>query len=471
MALVCGGDPVLFGLAALASHHAAWGLREGGDEDGGKGSPSFRIFPGVSAAQGAACSLGPYYTNGLCMISLSDYLQDWGSVARAMERASESGLSVALYNPVSRDREGKLGEVRRVFQGRTALVCRDVSRPGERVAEIPAEELSSDQVDMRSLIVFPGGCCSKGKDGVWRDMRGYASEINVRPGSGGASTGCGLPPRCAAAGENGSRLEGVDILDGIGRVDVLILGGTGEGREAAERLISLGLKVAVSVAFDTGLHVVPPGAFALVGRRSADDWAEVMGRLLPLGLRAAVDCAHPFAEEARRHFRTAAEELKIPLIRISRPVDVPEGAVPVMSYGEMAQGLLELTAPGDTVFLSFGVRGLPRVVPVLKGGGRYVLARLLPTVESLEAAKAAGLTPKEILCSWGPMGYDWEVGILKGCGAKAVGAKGSGDASGVTDKLRACGELGIPLLLLCPPNDPGLSLEEGVRETLKILGY
>lgn len=467
VALVCGGDPVLFGLGALASRH--WASASEGQEAG-----TFRIFPGVSAAQGAADLIGPYYTNGICMVSLSDYLQEWSSVVQAMESASRSGLSVALYNPVSRDRDMKLAEVRRVFRGRTALICRDVSRPGESVEEIAAEDLSPERVDMRSLIVFPGKCCARGADGVWRDMRGYSSEtedprdgicgeIGSREGQSGLMGSGGAALLDTEAGDGKLRLEGPD------GVEVLILGGTGEGKEMAEKLISYGVKVAVSVAFDTGLHVVPRGAYPLVGRRSAEDWEETMKGLLPLGLKGAVDCAHPFAEEARRNFRLAAEGLGIPLVRISRPVEVPQGAVPVRSYEEMANRLLEITVPGDRVFLSFGVRGLPEVVPPLKARGRSVLARVLPTVESLELARSAGLDPKELVCSWGPMGYDWEMGILKGCNAKAAAAKGSGDASGVTDKLRACRELGITLILLCPPADPGLSMEEGVRELLKAL--
>ncbi|MCX7827714.1 MAG: precorrin-6A/cobalt-precorrin-6A reductase [Thermanaerothrix sp.] len=459
VALVCGGDPVLFGLGALASRH--WASASKGQE-----SAPFRIFPGVSAAQGAASLIGPYYTNGLCMVSLSDYLQEWGAVVQAMESASRSGLSVALYNPVSRDKEAKLAEVRRVFHGRTALVCRDISRPGESAEEVLAEDLSPEEVDMRSLIVFPGKCCAKGSDGVWRDMRGYGSETQDPRGGvfhePGPSKGKTRPMESGGAvlsrpmvGDGKLRLEG---LDGI---EALILGGTGEGKETAEKLISSGFKVAVSVAFETGLHVVPQGAYPLVGRRSAEDWERVMKGMR--GLKVAVDCAHPFAEEARRNFRVAAERLGIPLVRISRPVKVPEGAVPVTSYEEMGKKLLELTNLCDTVFLSFGVRGLRVVVPVLKEAGRLVLARVLPTEESLREAAASGLGPKEIICSWGPMGYDWEVGILRGINAKAAAAKASGDASGVPDKLKACGELGIPLVLLCPPMEDEFLLEKSLK--------
>lgn len=430
VALVCGGDPVLFGLAALASRHA-------------QGKVSFQIIPGISAAQGAVRMVGPYYTNGLCMVSLSDYLQDWDNVVSAMRGAHSSGLSVALYNPVVRDRDAKLAEVRRIFRDRErALICKDISRPGETMEEVPVGELEPHRVDMRSLIIFPGSNC-RTSGGLWRDLRGYRSEKSPSeaPPEGGAS----IPP-----------------------VDALVLGGTKEGWEAARRLISLGFRVAVSVAMETGLNVVPQGAVPLVGRRDAEGWIETMRSLMG-SLKLLLDCAHPFAQEARRNFRRAAEDLQLPLIRISRPVGVPQGALGVTSYAQMAQEMLNLTSCGDLVFLSFGVRGLSEVVPTLKGCGRLIMARVLPTKESLDGAAAAGLSPKEIICSWGPMGYHSELGLIKDTGARALGAKASGSSSGVEDKLRVCREMGIPLILLSPPEDQGVTMDEGIRRSIGIL--
>lgn len=424
VALVCGGDPVLFGLGALAQRHA-------------EGRVSFRIVPGLSAAQGAARAVGPYYTNGLSLLSLSDYLQDWDRVREALESAAGGGLSAGIYNPVSRGREEKLEAVRRAFRGRRALVCTDISRPGEEVREVAVEELTKDLVTMRSMIIVPGRGCERTPQGQWRDLRGYSSE--------------------------GSHRE-------MPELDVLVAGGTSDGYEAARELLELGLRVGVSVAYGTGLSVVPPGAAALVGPLDRMGWEDRLRELSRRGLRAVLDATHPFASEVKGHLDGACGALSIPLVRLSRPIRIPTEAVRVGSYGEMTEALISRTGPGDLVFLTFGVKGLVEVAGPLKGAGRRVLARVLPTEDSLRGALSAGLSGREILCSWGSLGAVSDRAIMEDAGARACAAKASGDPSGLEGKRRACMEMGIPLVLLVPPRFEGLEMAEALERVRSMLG-
>ncbi|QVL37252.1 cobalamin biosynthesis protein [Aminirod propionatiphilus] len=161
-ALVSGGDPVLFGMAGLV-------LNLAGDKE-------IRIVPGISAVQAAAALLGAPYTNGLSCISLSDYLQPWPDVIRALEGAAAGGLAVALYNPVRRGLEEKLAEVARIFADRVFLVAvRNVGRDDESLRSIPLEELHADVIDMTTLLFLPP------RGAQWRgnrliDSRGYGAE-------------------------------------------------------------------------------------------------------------------------------------------------------------------------------------------------------------------------------------------------------------------------------------------------------
>ena len=413
VALVCGGDPILFGLGALA-------LRLG------KGRVPVRLVPGLTAAQRAGALLGAPYTNGLCLLSLSDYLQPWPSVVRALEGAEASGLTTVLYNPVRRDLGEKLEEVRRIFRRRpVALLCRDVDRPDQSVEEIPLEELRESRVDMRTLVVLPGEGVQKWED-LWLDRRGYGAE----------ALALGTPP-----------------------LDVLVLGGTSEARDLAERLRDRGLRVGVSVAEPTGLATVPSGVTPLVGRRDGEAWTKTLEILRASGLAALADAAHPFAQEAHQTFRLAARRAGLPLWSLRRPTPIPQGALEVSTPEALLARLLERTRPGDALALALGVRLLPRLVGPLKAQNRRILARILPTPESLEEALRAGLEPRELLCQWGSGGVTSQRALLEESGARILASKASGAPAGLEFKAQAARERGIPLVVLTPPPVLGPSFE------------
>ncbi len=169
VALLSGGDPVLFGLAGLALRTA-------------HGRVPAKVFPGVTAAQAAGALLGAPYVNGVALLSLSDYLQPWSAVLRALEGAALSGLTVALYNPVKRDLEEKLREVRRVFSGQgyeTGYLVRDAGRDAPSVRKLPLAELCGDSLDMRTLILLPGNSVEEFA-GLLLDRRGYRREADAQ---------------------------------------------------------------------------------------------------------------------------------------------------------------------------------------------------------------------------------------------------------------------------------------------------
>ncbi|HPE65719.1 MAG TPA: hypothetical protein PK849_06020, partial [Synergistales bacterium] len=131
-------------------------------------------------AQAAGALLGAPYVNGVALLSLSDYLQPWSAVLRALEGAALSGLTVALYNPVKRDLEEKLREVRRVFSAQgyeTAYLVRDAGRDAPSVQKMPLAELDADRLDMRTLILLPGSSVEEFA-GLLLDRRGYRRETD-----------------------------------------------------------------------------------------------------------------------------------------------------------------------------------------------------------------------------------------------------------------------------------------------------
>ncbi|PIE54074.1 MAG: hypothetical protein CSA35_07875 [Dethiosulfovibrio peptidovorans] len=164
VALVSGGDPILFGMAGLTRNMS--------------GSTAVTVVPGLSAAQVAGATLGAPYANGLILLSLSDYLQPWKAIERALDGAVSTGLTVALYNPVRRALEAKLNRVKKAYEGRegqTVWLIRDAGRPDESIVSMDLKDLSAEAVDMRTLILLPG-TDTMYRNGLLVDTRGYDSE-------------------------------------------------------------------------------------------------------------------------------------------------------------------------------------------------------------------------------------------------------------------------------------------------------
>lgn len=169
VALVSGGDPILFGMAGLARNMV-------------KEDVDLQVISGISAVQAAGAFLGAPYSNGLVLISLSDYLQPWEAIEKSLDGAASTGLTVALYNPVKRDLELKLNRVKQAFsfkKDQEAWLITDAGRPGQRVKAGPLCNLNHDDIDMRTMILLPGKDTVKAGSFLV-DTRGYKSERKLK---------------------------------------------------------------------------------------------------------------------------------------------------------------------------------------------------------------------------------------------------------------------------------------------------
>ncbi|MDR3164935.1 MAG: precorrin-6A reductase [Synergistaceae bacterium] len=414
--LVSGGDATVFGMASLSLSMAPASI----------GADKVRVIPGITALQAAGAAMGAPYSNGFAVISLSDYLQSWHDVVRALEGACESGLAVAIYNPVAKGLSEKLEEVRRIFSSRRAVVVRNAGRQGEILEEMPVAEITPEKVDMRSVIfVLSPNAVERDLGGkkIWIEVRGYESE----------KTALRKP-------------------EALGQF--LVLGGTSEGREAAAALLERGFSVTVSVTREAGAATVPKGAGMIVGARDWRDWSDMLDDPVSKGSTlGVVDATHPFAEDASREITSACEAVGIPLCRYLRKEEFPEDAVTAADLNEAVERAIEMTFMGDVIFLAIGTNDLKAVMPRIREFQRGVLVRMLPMVESIRLAERAGLQPKEIIASWGAGNADFNEALCRDRGVRVMVSRDSGVQGGVAEKAEAARRLGIPLVLVSRPEE------------------
>ena len=151
VALVCGGDPGVFAMAAavceqIESGPAAWRTLD------------VEIVPGVTAMLAVAARVGAPLGHDFCALSLSDNLKPWPAIERRLDAAAQAGFVIALYNPVSQARQWQLAaafeRLRRYLPATTPVVFgRAVGRVDEAIAVTTLQSADASSADMATLVI------------------------------------------------------------------------------------------------------------------------------------------------------------------------------------------------------------------------------------------------------------------------------------------------------------------------------
>lgn len=174
VALVSSGDPGLLAMAGLVLE-----LKVGNPAYRGV---NVRVFPGVTAAFLAAARLGAPLQNGAVLVSLSDLLVPSDEVRLNVQKALESALPLAIYNPAGKKRRELLKEtieMARAIRGDETLVSL-VRHAGKRECSAwvgKLRDLDEAAVDMFTLIVV-GDERSRFEEGYFFESRGYADKYS-----------------------------------------------------------------------------------------------------------------------------------------------------------------------------------------------------------------------------------------------------------------------------------------------------
>ena len=106
--------------------------------------------------------------------------------------------------------------------------------------------------------------------------------------------------------------------------DVVIFGGTEEGRLLAEFAASLPLRSCACVATEYGSSLLTPSSAVIVhqGRMDAAEMASFLNTHQP---RLVLDATHPYAREVSENIRTVCQSLSLRLVRLVRPEGSLEG--------------------------------------------------------------------------------------------------------------------------------------------------
>ena len=205
--------------------------------------------------------------------------------------------------------------------------------------------------------------------------------------------------------------------------------GTTEGRIFSRQLAQLGADVLVSVA--TPLGSEEQGSFAGItvhcGRLTPDEMTALVQ-----GADLCVDATHPYAVEATKNIKAAAEKAGVEYLRLLRPASpLSENCLVFESAKQAAEAL---AAEEGNLLLATGAKELAQFAAIPP---ERLYPRVLPTLESIAACEAANIPHRNIIAMQGPFSFALNQAMMEQFHIRWLVTKDGGAAGGFDEKAAA----------------------------------
>ncbi len=242
-------------------------------------------------------------------------------------------------------------------------------------------------------------------------------------------------------------------------IDVLLFGGTTEGRVLAAALKEQNVPAMVCVATEYGESLLEAGGSLQVHAERLDEAAmtELMERERP---RLVLDATHPYADDVSRSIRSACAAAGREYRRVRRESRMEEGC---LSFPDMESMIAWLSVQKGVIFSSLGSKEA-RALAEIPGSAERVWLRILPSLKGLEDCLAAGFPARHVICMQGPFSEELNEAMFRSAGADILVTKESGRAGGFPEKLAAARNCGMTVAVLERPQDAdGLTAAEWLQ--------
>ncbi|MCR5600910.1 MAG: precorrin-6A reductase [Ruminococcus sp.] len=245
--------------------------------------------------------------------------------------------------------------------------------------------------------------------------------------------------------------------------ELLIFGGTTEGRELAEYCVEVGVPTAVSVATEYGGGLLPNSErlHIMVGRLDSEHMKMLMR---DIGCRAVIDATHPYATEVTENIKAACNAADIPYHRLLRASEDLTGCSVYPSMHELVE---RLNSGNETVLSTLGSKEFAKLTEV-RGYAERIWCRALPTAEIRRQCREYGFAEDQMILEKGPFSVEQNIAHIRMSGAKLIVTKESGTAGGFPEKIEAARQCGIEALVLARPSEVGNTMDEIKNIILKM---
>ena len=413
VALVCSGDAGVYGMASplleLAEEYP---------------DVNVEVVPGLTAALSGGAVLGAPLAHDFCVISLSDRLTPWEVIEKRLACAAQGDFALALYNPSSKGRPDYLRRAVDVLlaNGKAPdTLCgsvRNIGREGQEKHILTSQPAPG----------YRGGYVHHRLCGQRRHPRAERADGHA----------AGVPP-----------------------MNVVVFSGTTEGRELSRQLAALGIEVTVSVATPLGQEEQgsTPGVTVRCGRLLPDEMAALLG-----DAALCIDATHPYAVEATKNIKAAAEKAGVEYLRLLRPASpLPENCLVFESAKQAAEAL---AAEEGNLLLATGAKELAQFAAIPP---ERLYPRVLPTLESIAACEAANIPHRNIIAMQGPFSFALNQAMMEQFHIRWLVTKDGGAAGGFDEKAAAASAAGAQLVVIRRPPEQGETASEVLKRCKEMI--
>ena len=241
--------------------------------------------------------------------------------------------------------------------------------------------------------------------------------------------------------------------------EILLFGGTTEGRALAEALKAKCIPTLVCVATEYGESLLTPSEALQVhtGRLDAPAMAALIAHHRP---RLVIDGTHPYAADATDNIRAACGQAGLQYLRVRREAAAPENCE---AFASMEELVAWLSLQPGVIFSTLGTKEAAALAQVT-GFSERVWLRILPAAENISACANAGFPPKRIICMQGPFSTALNLAMFEAASADILVTKESGATGGFPEKLEAAKRRGMKVAVLTRPREEsGCTLAELIK--------
>ncbi|MDR0778053.1 MAG: precorrin-6A reductase [Methanomassiliicoccaceae archaeon] len=241
--------------------------------------------------------------------------------------------------------------------------------------------------------------------------------------------------------------------------DVIIFGGTTEGRLLSELFAENGMKIHLCVATEYGESLVQKNKNIEISHERLD--ADRMAGLIKKKcVNTVVDATHPYAVIVSENIKKACVATGTEYIRLLRKSSQAGGNI--VTVKDVSEAAEYIKGTSGNVLVATGSKELAKFTSV-PGYKERIFARVLSLPEVVEQCAKLGFVGKNLICMQGPFNEDINYGMMKQFDIKHMVTKDSGTPGGFEEKMRAAIRANVDVILVGRPPEDGLSYDQVVK--------
>ncbi|MCR4796571.1 MAG: precorrin-6A reductase [Ruminococcus sp.] len=253
-------------------------------------------------------------------------------------------------------------------------------------------------------------------------------------------------------------MEKWSLREGTEMCELLIFGGTTEGRELAEYCCEKRIRSAVCVATDYGAELLPVSEYLriITGRLDSSGMEKLISELK---CKCVIDATHPYATEVTANIKAACTVTQMPYYRLLRSSSETTECRKVRNMEQLVE---VLNSTEKKVLSTLGSKEIPKLTAVKKYRER-LWVRVLSNEDIIEQCKKLGIDRSRVIAEKGPFSTERNIEHLKLSGAEILVTKESGTTGGFPEKIEAARLCGAEVIVLERPVEKGYTLDEIIK--------